>query len=94
MKKWGGLTLALLVGCATGGLIRDVVRPARAAGNTASYGYKIYTATQLVDLGKQADPSLRDTPAVERGMNEIGKTGWRFVQSTPYGYLFESSATQ
>ena len=94
MKKWGGLTLALLVGCATGGLVRDVVLPARAAGNAATYGYKVYDGNDIYELGKRADPSLRGSRAIERGMNELGKTGWRFVQSNGYGFVFESTATQ
>lgn len=100
MKKWGGLTLALLVGCATGAALRDLVVPARAQGNVASYGYRKLFGRDLIRMAKGVDPNLKgDDEAIERGMNELGKQGWRFVQvhSEPYQvttYYFEARSGQ
>jgi hypothetical protein len=96
MTKWGGLTLALLVGCATGAALRDVVAPARAQGNAATYSYRIYDRDDLRDLGYKADPKLPTIgrARVERGLNEIGKTGWRLVGVQSDDFIFEAHSGQ
>jgi hypothetical protein len=50
MLKRGAIVLALLVSCATGAVVHEVVVPARAVGNGSTYGYKTYYSHDLVDL--------------------------------------------
>jgi hypothetical protein len=98
MKKWGGLTLALLVGCATGAAVRDLVVPARAEGNAATYAYKIYSWEDLRYIGVNANPGMKRDPAndaLSAGFSELGKRGWRYSGKLEGdSYVFEARAGQ
>jgi hypothetical protein len=62
------VTLALLVGCATGVAMRDLVVPARAQGSAGPV-YE-YQAVQV----------LNPTPEkVQEVLGRFGKEGWRYV---------------
>jgi hypothetical protein len=88
--RWGALVAALFVGCATGAVLRDVVLPARAQGNVTTYAYKTYTWRELVELGRQADSSLKEMDALDRGLTEVGKRGWRLSVEHNDSYVMES----
>jgi hypothetical protein len=90
MLRWGALVAALLVGCATGAVLRDVVLPARAQGNVTTYAYKSYPHRDLVELGRQADPNLKEMDALDRGLTELGRRGWRIAVEHNDWYVMES----
>jgi hypothetical protein len=92
LMRRGVILGALLVGCATGAVVREVALPAHAQGTAPVYAYKIYYATQLMELGQRADPSLTKDhqAAVERGLDDIAKTGWRLAFVNGGEYVWES----
>jgi len=92
MRGRGLALITLLVGCATGAIARDVLVPARAAGNGVSYSYKILKAPDLVDMGRKQNSELKEFEATEVALNELGHNGWRLVQfdAHEFEYYFES----
>jgi hypothetical protein len=68
-------TLMLLIGCATGAVVREVVVPARAQGQTGpNYEYDVAEARSGLDAKKQL-------------VSQYGQQGWRLVTAsyTPSG---------
>jgi hypothetical protein len=66
------MLMTLLVGCATGVAVRELVVPARAQGQTASsYGYQ----TVRVDPSGSNDDVLA----------KFGRQGWHLVTAAPAG---------
>jgi hypothetical protein len=79
MKALTGTVLTLLVGCATGAMVRDaMVVPARAQGNAATYEYKAIERDDLVRMGNRLGYES-GSDATTRAMNELGKNGWAFT---------------
>ena len=72
MRKTLGIPLALLIGCAAGAGVRDLVAPARAQGQTGpSYEYETVFVAQIDD----------DKPV----LNEYGRKGWRLSATAAVG---------
>lgn len=79
MVKRGIVVAALLVGCAVGVGVREVVFPAHAAG--PPYAYKLVATEDFKATVKRLKPSLKDADeftVVEAGINDYGRYGWRF----------------
>jgi hypothetical protein len=80
MLKRGIVVAALLVGCAVGVGVREVVFPARAAG-AATYAYRLVPPRDLAATVKERNPSFKDADYESRlaeGINDFGRSGWRF----------------
>lgn len=79
MRKTLGIPLALLIGCATGVSVRDLVVPARAAGQTGpNYEYDVLRDGDGADAQKYL-------------LAKYGREGWRLVSATQngsYTYLY------
>ncbi len=74
MRKIGALVVALLVGCATGATVREMVAPARAQGQTGpSYEYEA------------VDVSNPHAEAVKAVAQQYGAQGWRLTAAMPRG---------
>jgi hypothetical protein len=81
MRATGIATVALLVGCATGVAVREVVFPARAA-NAPVYDYKMVRVGDLIDAVKAQNPKFANADrqvAAEEGMRGFGRSGWRYA---------------
>ena len=74
MKRAIPLLLALAIGCATGSVVRDVIAPARAQGQTGlCYAY------QVVNAGN-------DPVEQQRVLSQYGKQGWRLTTMGVTGF--------
>jgi hypothetical protein len=100
MLKRGLLVATLLVGCALGVGVREVVFPARAQGAT-TYAYKLVHTRDLVEAMRQKHPEAgaSDAERLELGLNEFGRSGWRYAGCLPsFGQcvtlMFESTMDQ
>jgi hypothetical protein len=72
------MVITLLVGCATGAVVREVVAPARAQGQTGpSY--------ELAVVWSKDAP---DYKTVEQVLARYGQQGWRLVTVVPPGHLY------
>jgi hypothetical protein len=70
MKRFLGFTLMLMVGCATGAAVRDLVAPARAQGQAGpSYQYEVVDSSSSSEEDKQI-------------LSKYGREGWRLVAVT------------
>jgi hypothetical protein len=71
------LVTTLLVGCATGAVVREVVAPARAQGQAGTnYEYDEVSRTRNANTEKPL-------------MNQYGRQGWRLVTATEGALYFE-----
>jgi hypothetical protein len=82
MRRLGLTTVALIVGCAGGAAMREVIFPARAAAGAPTYRYKVVDSGELVKTVKARNRKFADADdreALEEGMNGFGRAGWRYV---------------
>jgi hypothetical protein len=73
MKRTIVVLLTLVIGCATGAAVRDIVAPVRAQGQTgASYEYDaVAIAEYWSELSKRKEV-----------LTKYGREGWRLVSAT------------
>ena len=83
MAKTGLVTVALLVGCAAGVVVRQVVFPAQAAANLPVYDYKLVPMRDLIETVKAQNrglPGRRPRAAAEEAASAAsGHAGWRYA---------------
>jgi hypothetical protein len=72
--------VTLLVGCATGAVVREVVAPARAQGQAGpNYEYDVVWAKNAPDFN-----------TAQQALTRHGQQGWRLVAvSVPGNFFFE-----
>lgn len=76
MRRFGLVLVALAIGCAFGMTVREVVFPARASGGPA-YAYRVVDTRDLIKTVHNKHQELDGAPALEAGLNEFGRSGWR-----------------
>jgi hypothetical protein len=76
MKRSIPLMLALTIGCATGAVVRDIVAPARAQGQTGpSYEYDVVVVQEY----------WSETAKRKEILSKYGREGWRLASATQTG---------
>jgi hypothetical protein len=75
------LVVTLLVGCATGAVVREAVAPARAqgpAGPTYEY-HSVFVREDFTETAKR-----------QQVLNNFGRTGWRLVATESAGDTYHT----
>ena len=75
MRRIGLTTVALIVGCAGGVAIREVVFPAHAAPGVPTYSYKVYDVRSF--------GAMDDEKRFEAVLNQLGQAGMRYAGCIP-----------